>query len=122
MIFYQFADDNGEIDEENEGYCTTFKGNEVEELRKKLEQEIGIQDIIVCTKSPLNGNLYPLRLQLPPNNSTMHLVIVDPSSKGERNLSSNQFLFLCLRIEILFYFIFVLSVGRNFMKPAGVAL
>lgn len=110
MIFYQFADDNGEIDEENEGYCTTFKGNEVEELRKKLEQEIGIQDIIVCTKSPLNGNLYPLRLQLPPNNSTMHLVIVDPSSKGEKFiLKMNQSINSCFFVlELKSYFILFL--------------
>jgi hypothetical protein len=87
LIYYQIADENGEIEEGMEGYCTTFKGNGVEELTKKLEQEIGIEDILVCTKSPLNGKLYPLRLQLPPNNSTMHVVVVDSSTKVAMNLT-----------------------------------
>lgn len=83
-IYYHVADESGDVDEETvEGSCFTFKGNGVEELTHKLEEETGIEGIIVCTRSPLNGNLYPLRLQLPPNNATMHVVAVPESSKGE---------------------------------------
>ncbi|XP_023928704.1 uncharacterized protein LOC112040043 [Quercus suber] len=80
-IYYHVAEDNGEVDDEVvEGYSFTFKGNGVEELTRKLEEETGLEGIIVCTRSPLNGNLYPLRLQLPPNNTTMHVVLVLASS------------------------------------------
>ena len=78
------AEDNGEVDDQVvEGYSFTFKGNGVEDLTRKLEEETGLEGIIVCTRSPLNGNLYPLRLQLPPNNTTMHVVLVLASSTGE---------------------------------------
>lgn len=81
-IYYHIADDNGEVDDEVvEGYSFSFKGNGVEELTRKLIEETGLEDIIVCTRSPLNAKLYPLRLQLPPNNADMHVVVVPPSSK-----------------------------------------
>ena len=83
-IYYHVADDYGNVSEEDlEGHCIMFKGNGVDELRYILEQKTGLQGIIVCSRSPLNGNLYPLRLQLPPNNMTMHVVIIESSSKGE---------------------------------------
>lgn len=78
------ADESGDIDKYTmEGSSFTFKGNGVEELTRKLKEEIGFEGIIVCTRNPLNGNLYPLRLQLPPNNAIMHVVAVLESSKCE---------------------------------------
>ncbi|KAK6116479.1 hypothetical protein DH2020_049772 [Rehmannia glutinosa] len=68
-----------------EELCTTFKGNEVSELTKRLEGELGIYGLTVCTRSPLNGKLYPLRLQLPPNNAIMHVVVVPPESRIRKN-------------------------------------
>ncbi|KAF5726793.1 putative Actin cross-linking protein [Tripterygium wilfordii] len=82
-IYYHVADENGEVDDDVvEGYSFIFKGNGVDELTKKLMEEMGLEDIIVCSRSPLNGKLYPLRLQLPPNNADMHVIIVQSSAKG----------------------------------------
>ncbi|KAL3511186.1 hypothetical protein ACH5RR_030587 [Cinchona calisaya] len=85
LIYYSVADENGEIDEGVEALCITFKGNGVEELTKRLEEETGIEDIVVCTRSPLNGKLYPLHLKLPPNNATMNVVVGQSSSKVARS-------------------------------------
>ncbi|KAF8040066.1 hypothetical protein BT93_B2324 [Corymbia citriodora subsp. variegata] len=80
-IYYHIADENGNVEgEDMEGYTLNFKGNNVEELTRKLEEETGMQGIFVCSRSPLNGKLFPLRLQLPPNISTMHVVVVPSSS------------------------------------------
>lgn len=81
-IYYHVADEYGTVDE-SEGNAITFKGNGVDELTQRLEEETGLSDIIVCSRSTLNGKLYPLRLQLPPNNATMNVVVVQSSSKGE---------------------------------------
>lgn len=83
-IYYHIADESGEVDDEvTEGYALSFKGNGVQELTQKLREETSIEDIVVCTRSPLNGKLFPLRLQLPPNNSDMHVVVVPSSSIGK---------------------------------------
>ncbi|XP_025013297.1 uncharacterized protein LOC8287041 isoform X2 [Ricinus communis] len=82
-IYYHVADESGDIDDDVvEAYYFHFKGNGVDELTQKLREETGLQDIVVCSRSPLNGKLYPLRLQLPPNNADMHVVIVESSSKA----------------------------------------
>ncbi|KAL0538938.1 hypothetical protein IC582_023108 [Cucumis melo] len=87
-IYYHVADESGDIDKYTmEGSSFTFKGNGVEELTRKLKEEIGFEGIIVCTRNPLNGNLYPLRLQLPPNNAIMHVVAVLESSKLGKDLA-----------------------------------
>lgn len=83
-IYYHIADDNGEVDDESvKGYSLTFRGNGVNELTRTFEEETGIEGIIMCSRNPLNGKLCPLRLQLPPNNVTMHVVVVLSSSKGQ---------------------------------------
>ncbi|KAE9607917.1 putative actin cross-linking [Lupinus albus] len=93
MIYYHVAGDNGEVDDENvESYSLIFKGNGVEELAHRFEEETGLEDVIVCTRSPLNGKLYPLRLQLPPNNVMMHVVLVLPSSKVANDLEEQGLL------------------------------
>ena len=81
-ICYLVADEKGHFDDTREGLSFTFKGSGVEELKQKLKEETGLDDIVVCTRSPLNGKLFPLRLQLPPNNSDMNVVVVPSSSKG----------------------------------------
>ncbi|KAK9008105.1 hypothetical protein V6N11_075007 [Hibiscus sabdariffa] len=75
-------------DEAVEGYSFIFKGNNVAELTQKLMEETGMEDAVVCTRSPLNGKLYPLRLQLPPNNADMHVVVVPLASKVARNFAN----------------------------------
>lgn len=76
IYYHVISEDFGEMDENAQGFCIGFKGNNVNDLTRKLEEETGLKDITVCTRSPLNGKLYPLRLQLPPNNVTMRLVVV----------------------------------------------
>lgn len=87
LIYYHIADDYGGIDDGVEGNSFTFKGHSVVDLTLKLEEETGLVDIIVCTRSPLNGKLYPLRLQLPPNNATMHIVVVPSTSRMAEEFS-----------------------------------
>lgn len=82
VVHYTIADDNGDVDEGIEGDSFTFKGAGVYDLTHKLEEETGLEDIIVCTRSPVNGKLIPLRLRLPPNNATMHVVVIPQSSRG----------------------------------------
>lgn len=76
------GDDRGNVDNESEELFFTFKGTSVEELTHKLEEETGMDYIVVCSRNPWNGMLYPLRLHLPPNNATMHIVVVKSSSEG----------------------------------------
>ncbi|CAL9238203.1 unnamed protein product [Arabidopsis halleri] len=82
VIYYHVADDDGDVEDDSvEVSSFTFKGNGVEELTMRLKEESNVEDVIVCTRSPLNGKLFPLRLQLPPNNADMTVVLVPKSSK-----------------------------------------
>lgn len=83
IYYHVVSDDFGEMDENAQGFCVNFKGNSVKELTRKLEEETGLENIRVCTRSPLNGKLYPLRLQLPPNNVTMKVVVVVQTCSSE---------------------------------------
>ncbi|XP_019445541.1 PREDICTED: uncharacterized protein LOC109349261 [Lupinus angustifolius] len=81
-IYYHVAEESGEVSDEGmPRYSIIYNGNGVEELTHKFEEETGLEGIIVCSQSPLNGKLYPLRLQLPPHNVTMNVVLVLPFSK-----------------------------------------
>lgn len=79
-IIYDVGDENGDVEAGEEKFFT-FKGSCVDELNQKLKEETGRDDILVCCRNPLNGKLYPLRLQLPPNNSDMHVIIVPSTFK-----------------------------------------
>ncbi|KAG9147630.1 hypothetical protein Leryth_015709 [Lithospermum erythrorhizon] len=87
VIYFHVADKFGEYDEGEEELGIIFKGNDVGELKKKLEEVVRLNNVVVCTKSPLNGKLYPLRLKLPPNNVSMHVVLVPSSSNGKLHSS-----------------------------------
>ncbi|KAL6136421.1 hypothetical protein ACLB2K_061716 [Fragaria x ananassa] len=77
MIFYHVADDIGEApDDGTQDVSFLFKGSGVEDLKKMLKEETELEDFQVCSRNPLNGQLYPLRLHLPPNNHDMHVVVV----------------------------------------------
>ncbi|CAN8291654.1 unnamed protein product [Cochlearia groenlandica] len=79
-IYYHIADDEGHVEDESTvGYAFAFKGNSVAELTQTLREETSMEDAVVCTRSPLNGKLFKLRLQLPPNNGSLHVVLL-PSS------------------------------------------
>ncbi|CAN8313146.1 unnamed protein product [Cochlearia groenlandica] len=81
IIHYHIADEDGHVDEETAvGYTFTFQGHSVAELTQTLREETDLEDVVVCTRSPLNGKLFPLRLQLPPNNGTLHVVLLSSSS------------------------------------------
>ncbi|VFQ58534.1 unnamed protein product [Cuscuta campestris] len=84
LIYYNVADNEGNADDAVEESSFHFKGNGLEELSAKLEEETGLEDIIVCMRNPLNGKVFPLRLALPPNNSTMHVVVLPSTSKAAR--------------------------------------
>lgn len=79
IIFYNVGDENGDVPEGSEEKFFTFKGSSVIELKEKLREEVERDDIVVCSRNPLNAKVYPLRLQLPPNNVDLHVIVV-PSS------------------------------------------
>ncbi|XP_042513310.1 uncharacterized protein LOC122088195 [Macadamia integrifolia] len=87
-IYYNIADDKGDVQDAIEGPNFIFKGSSVDELTQKLEEETGLEGITVCSRNILNGKLYPLRLHLPPNNVTMHVVVVPASSKAARDFAN----------------------------------
>ncbi|RHN41162.1 hypothetical protein MtrunA17_Chr8g0363091 [Medicago truncatula] len=58
-IYYHVAEDNGDVDDENvQGYSLVFNVNDVEQLTCKFAEETGLDGVIVCNQSPLNGKLY----------------------------------------------------------------
>ncbi|CAL2250323.1 unnamed protein product [Prunus armeniaca] len=86
MIHYHVANDKGDVEDSAEEFSFSFKGSEVEGLKKKLKEETGLEEIVVCSRNPLNGKLYPIRLHLPPNNHDMHVVVVPSSSEAGSDL------------------------------------
>ncbi|KAL6880698.1 hypothetical protein ACP4OV_012263 [Aristida adscensionis] len=86
LIHYHIGDDDGDVDDDEDGHSFTFNGTSLEELLEMLKEETGLEDIIICSRSPITKKLLPLRLQLPPNNAAMHIVLVRESSKGWQDL------------------------------------
>jgi len=94
VIFYDVGDENGDVDDAKKETYFIFKGSCVDELKDRLKEETGLDDIFVCCRNPFTAKLYPLRLQLPPNSSDMHVVVVPSSFEGE------FFLYLfCFRLK-----------------------
>ncbi|KAL3813339.1 hypothetical protein ACJIZ3_014607 [Penstemon smallii] len=85
LIYYYVADDGGYVDDSIEGPSFLFKGHGLEDLTQRLEEETGLEDMIVCSRNRVNGKLYPLRLALPPNNATMHVVIIPAASTAAKD-------------------------------------
>ncbi|XP_016434893.2 uncharacterized protein LOC107761208 [Nicotiana tabacum] len=82
LIYYYVADEKGTVNDAVKGPSFQFKGQGLEELTQKLEEETGLKNITLCLRNKINGNLCPLKLELPPNNATMHVVVVPSSSKA----------------------------------------
>lgn len=99
VIFYDVGDENGEVDDAKKGAFFTFKGSCVDDLKEKLKEETGLDDILVCCRNPLTAKLYPLRLQLPPNNTDMHVVVVPSSFIGKLFLFYTFFLCYYLHVQ-----------------------
>ncbi|KAF3795125.1 hypothetical protein EJ110_NYTH06040 [Nymphaea thermarum] len=87
LIYYAFADENGDVDDTIDWNSFLFKGTNLDQLLEKVEEETELQNVIICSHNPLNGKLYPLRLQLPPNNAAMRIVLVEPSSRLAKEFS-----------------------------------
>ncbi|CAD6341546.1 unnamed protein product [Miscanthus lutarioriparius] len=87
-VHYHIGDSNGEVRPDEEPHYLTFNGTSLEELLERLKEETGLDDVIMCSRSPINGKLLPLRLQLPPNNAAVHIVLVQESSKGALSSST----------------------------------
>jgi hypothetical protein len=81
-VHYHIGDSDGEVRPDEEPHYLTFNGTSLEELLERLKEETGLHDVIMCSRSPINGKLLPLRLQLPPNNAAVHIVLVQESSNG----------------------------------------
>nr|GMC95218.1 inositol hexakisphosphate and diphosphoinositol-pentakisphosphate kinase 1-like [Ipomoea batatas] len=84
LIYYYVADDRGKVNDAVEGQSFQFKGHCLEQLTEKLEELTGLESIIVCLRNPFTGKFSPLRLALPPNNATMHIVVLPPTSRAAR--------------------------------------
>ncbi|KAK7295320.1 hypothetical protein RJT34_18226 [Clitoria ternatea] len=82
IIFYNVGDENGDVANLNEEKFFTFKGSRVDELKKRLNEETKCDDILVCCRNPFNAKLYPISLQLPPNNADMHVIVVPSTFKA----------------------------------------
>ncbi|CAK9862728.1 unnamed protein product [Sphagnum jensenii] len=89
-IFYTVMNDQGEAvatDDEDWG-SFIFKGHSLKHLTEQLHVETGIDDdIILCARHPLSAMLYQMRLELPPNNAPMHVVVVRAASAAGRKFS-----------------------------------
>ncbi|CAN6203292.1 unnamed protein product [Urochloa humidicola] len=80
-VHYHVGDDDGDVDPDEGARHFTFNGTGLDELLERLKEESGLEDVVMCSRSPINGKLLPLRLQLPPNNAAVHIVLVRESSK-----------------------------------------
>lgn len=90
VIHYNVVDDDGNIVDEAEGERSlVFNGSGMQELARMLEEETGLTEVTLCSRSPLNGKLYPMRLALPPNHVKLHVFVVPSSSKVAADFASS---------------------------------
>jgi hypothetical protein len=82
LIHCHVGDDNSNVGDDEDPRPFTFNGTSLEELLERLHEETGLEDMVICSRSPINGKLLPLRLQLPPNNVAVNIVLVSKWSKG----------------------------------------
>ncbi|XP_071692369.1 uncharacterized protein [Rutidosis leptorrhynchoides] len=83
MVYYTVMDDGGSVDDDAyEETSFMFKGNGLMDLTRDLEEQTGLDDIVICSRNRFNGKLFPLRLALPPSHMVMHIVVVPAKSKG----------------------------------------
>lgn len=82
IIHYNIVDDDGNIVEGDKSLF--FKGNGLEGLTRALEEETGLANVTACSCNPLNGKLYPMMLDLPPNHVKLHVYVVPSSSKAAK--------------------------------------
>ncbi|KAL1211317.1 hypothetical protein V5N11_023342 [Cardamine amara subsp. amara] len=97
MIYYEIGDEYGNINKDIGEKSLIFHGSELTELKKKLEEETEMDELMICSINPLNEKLCPLQLHLPPNNTTMHIIVV-PSSLGTKLIL--QLLYSKFRIHL----------------------
>ncbi|KAL2898444.1 CCA-adding enzyme [Bienertia sinuspersici] len=90
IIHYNVVDDDGNIVDEEEGERSfVFNGTGLQELTQMLEEELGLTEVTLCSRSPLNGMLYPMRLALPPNHVKLHVYVVPSTSKAAADFISS---------------------------------
>ncbi|XP_039014375.1 uncharacterized protein LOC120144369 [Hibiscus syriacus] len=89
IIKYEVVDENGDVDKSIGERSFPFKGNGVEELKKALKEAAKVdEEFTVCSRNSFSGKLYALPVNLPPNNSAMHVVVVPQSSKAAKDIGS----------------------------------
>uniref|UniRef100_A0A7N0T6Q8 Actin cross-linking n=1 Tax=Kalanchoe fedtschenkoi TaxID=63787 RepID=A0A7N0T6Q8_KALFE len=82
LICYNVVEKDTDADDIVEGPSFHFKGKGLEELKEILAEKTGMQDFTLCSRNAFNGQLYPIKLQLPPNNASMHVFLVPSSSQS----------------------------------------
>ncbi|KAJ7518931.1 hypothetical protein O6H91_20G015800 [Diphasiastrum complanatum] len=83
LIHFTLMEDDQEYSSPGMSLSFLFKGQSLMKLNSTLKDKLETrEDIIVCGRSPINNELFPLRLELPPSNSPVHLIVVKASSPG----------------------------------------
>lgn len=116
LINYEIGDDCGNINKEMGEKSLIFHGSELIELKKRLEEETEMEEVMICCRNPLNEKLCPLQLHLPPNNATMH-IIVFPSSFGTKLTSFKILLAVIVNYNCILFIAFLISFIRGFPFP-----
>lgn len=104
IVFYN-VEQHGYASKESEEKFFSFNGSSVEDLKEKLKEETGYDDIVVCCRNPFNTELHPLRLQLPPNNADMHVVVITSSCNGQYFFLHSHFCSMCV-LNLLYQLLF----------------
>ena len=74
----------------------TFEGHDLGTLKETLKKLTGIEeDVHICATNHVNNKLFPLTLQLPPNNLPMGIVVVKSSSKCKYSSKLWKWIVIC---------------------------